>query len=430
MPLWPHQEEARSVVDATLPLLPRRSMVLQACTGAGKTRIADALRPDVVIAPGIDLVRQLQGRISGARVYTIQGLSRSIDRGEELPAAKRVVIDEGRCAAAPKWSRVLDVYLARGTEVVIIDATPATSNGHGLGQWADAIHQVSSMSALASGGYIVPYRVMASDGVVERPVDVWLRRTNGRRALLFCRNKVHAGKSAAEFNAMGIPAAVISDSTPEARRRELLGYVDEFGAWRPGLLASGHLWVLVCAQILRQGIDIPEAEAILLDRLCGSYQLFQQAIGRGGRQCSAIGKRDCYVVDMRGTLTDMHGLPSDPVKWGLGYPAIVSADGLPPPSVCTAVGCGVYGRGDTCEVCGEPLPEPNSPTAKRANVFRFVRQALRAKRNPWDIRFRYRALYGSSPPMSWVIEAVNGYKMAHITQGELPAPIRPKGAAA
>jgi superfamily II DNA or RNA helicase len=419
-----HQATAVDAIERTLPLLAVPSMVVQAPTGAGKTAIADALCPDVAIAPGIDLVRQLRGRIRGASVHTIQSLSAALDRGEDLPEAGRVVVDEGRCVAAPKWRRVPEYYLARKAQLVILDATPATPEGAGLGAWASAIYQVATMRSLIDKGFLVPYRIIASEEVAESPVRVWLRHLNGRRTLVFCRDKAAAAKIADEFTAAGIPAAVISDSTPEKRRRELLGWADDDGQWHDGLLAKGELWILVCAQILRQGIDIPEVEGIILDRRCDSYPLFQQAVGRGGRPCSRIGKRDCIVVDMVGELTDKHGLPTDHKVWTLGDVAAVDAEPLPLPVPCPTPGCRTYGRGLACSFCGAPLPAPFSPEAKRETLTRIVRQLMSEGQIPWGAKKRYFRAYGVVPPSAWTWDIIQGIE-AHRSP-DLPTPIAPR----
>jgi superfamily II DNA or RNA helicase len=428
-PLRPHQEEARRAVEDILPCLSLPSIVVQACTGAGKTAIADALRPDRVIAPGIDLVRQLRGRIRGAEVHTIQSLSAMLDRGEELPPAKRLVIDEGRCVAAPKWCRVPERYLARGTQLVILDATPATPDGKGLGQWASAIYQVSSMRALIDRGHLVPFRILTSEGIGERPVDVWRRHLNGRRTLTFCRDKKHAAQTVAEYNAEGIPADMISDSTPEAKRRELLGWTNDDGVWHIGALASGKIWVLVCAQILRQGIDIPEVEGIQLVRRMDSFSLFMQAVGRGSRPCERIGKRDCVVVDMVGELTDKHGLPTDHKIWSLGESAIRDADSLSLPVPCPTVGCRTYGRGERCAFCGAPLPAPGSPEAKRETLVRIVRQLLNEGVYPYnalsDAKKRYHRAYDVAPPAQFVLDVLHEFNV-RATDTAPPMPIAPR----
>lgn len=427
--LRPHQEEARRAVEDILPCLSLPSIVAQACTGAGKTAIADALRPDRVIAPGIDLVRQLRGRISGAEVHTIQSLSAALDRGEDLPPAKRLVIDEGRCVAAPKWCRVPEWYLSRGTQLVILDATPATPTGCGLGRWASAIYQVCSMQTLIERGHLVPFRVIVSEGIGERPVDVWLRYLNGRRTLTFCRDKKHAAQVVSEYNEAGIPTDLISDSTPEGKRRELLGWSDDDGVWHPGALALGKLWVLVCAQILRQGIDIPEVEGIQLVRRADSFPLFMQAVGRGSRPCPSIGKRDCVVVDMVGELTDKHGLPTDHKIWSLGESAIRDAEGLPLPVPCPTVGCRTYGRGERCAFCGAPLPSPGSPEAKRETLVRIVRQLLNEGVYPYnalsDARKRYSRAYDMAPPAQMILDVLHNFNVRG-TSPALPLPIAPR----
>lgn len=428
MILRPHQEQARQAVEDILPCLSIPSMVVQACTGAGKTAIADALRPNVVIAPGIDLARQLRSRIPGAAVRTIQSLSAALDRGEDLPEGKRIVFDEGRCVAAPKWCRVPEWYLARGKQLIILDATPATPKGAGLGQWASAIYQVSSMSALIEQGHLVPFRLLVSEGVGERPVDVWLRHLNGRRTLTFCRDKRHAARTATEYNAAGVPADIISDDTPETKRRALLGWTDEDGSWHPGALALGSIWVLICAQILRQGIDIPEVEGIQLVRSMDSYTLFMQAVGRGSRPCEAIGKRDCIVVDMFGELTDKHGLPADHKTWSLGEQAIVDAEQLPLPVPCPSAHCRTYGRGAACHVCGSPLPTPGSTEAKWETLSRIVRRILNGGASwPYDAKGQYRKTYGSAPPMSWILDMMHSMKV-ELASAPLPAPSAPPSA--
>lgn len=428
--LRPHQEEARRAVEDILPCLSLPSIVVQACTGAGKTAIADALRPDRVIAPGTDLARQLRGRIRGAEVHTIQSLSRALDRGEDLPPAKRLVIDEGRCVAAPKWSRVPEWYLSRGTQVIILDATPATSDGRGLGQWASAIYQVSSMQSLVDAGYLVPFRILVSEEIGERAVDVWRRHLNGRRTLAFCRDKKHAAQVVAEYNDEGIPSDIISDSTPEAKRRELLGWADEDGTWHQGTLALGKLWVLVCAQILRQGIDIPEVEGIQLIRRTDSFPLFMQAVGRGSRPCERIGKRDCVVVDMVGELTDKHGLPTDHKIWSLGKSAIRDVDNLPLPVPCPTLGCRTYGRGAACRFCGAALPPPGSSEAKRETLHNIVRQLLNEGLYPYralnDAKYRYAKAYGVNPPAAWILDALEHFRGRGIAPVSLPEPRPPK----
>lgn len=422
--LRPHQKEAVDAIERILPCLSVPSIVLQACTGAGKTEMINALRPDIVVAPGIDLVRQLRGRVEGAEVCTIQGLSAMLDRGETLPRAKRIAFDEGRSIAAPKWCRVPEAYLRMGAQLIIPDATPATAKGSGLGQWASAIYQSVSMTSLIAQGYLVPFRVITSEGIGERPVDVWLRQLNGRRTLVFRRDKAHAAEAVAAFNAAGVPADIISDSTPEKRRRELLGWVDDDGNWNPGELATGKLWVLVCAQILRQGIDIPEVEGIIIDRRCDSYPLFQQAVGRGGRACDRIGKKDCIVVDMVGELTDKHGLPTDHKIWTLGEDAIRDPEYLPPPLPCPTVGCRTYGRGSACAFCGAPLPIPGSTEAKRETLRKIIRSLLSQGAHPWDAKHRYRRAYDVNPPAAWILDELHDYKIQP-PMGPLPAPVAP-----
>ncbi|RTL06499.1 MAG: hypothetical protein EKK62_12895 [Acidimicrobiia bacterium] len=409
--LRPYQLRAVEWTEDTLPTLARPSVVVQAPTGAGKTVLMAALRPDVVIAPGVDLCAQLSSRVEGATVLTTQLAALMLRRGEDLPPARRVALDEARWVAAPGWGAIVDHYLQQGAELILFDATPTTTSGGGLGRWADALYQVATVRELVDAGYLVPWKVMAPDEpqreLAAEPVDAWHWQTPGESAIVFAENKAHAAGVVESFTRADVSAALITDDTSERQR-----------AWILRALGDGSLTVAVCAQILRQGIDVPRVSSIILARACGSIPLYLQAVGRGGRPFE--GKARCTVLDLRGTSRDPHiGHPEDPRIWALDGPAVSLPADLPACVMCEQ--CRAWGRGGRCQICGHALPPPGSPKvrakdlievraqtdgeeARRATLERFVQDAVRKGHKPWSAAHRYRGTYGAEPPREWMVD--------------------------
>lgn len=397
----------------------RRSVCVQLPTGGGKSRLISALQCDAVIAPGVDLARQLRGS-TGCEAYVTNTVLK-LARSGQLPPWRRVALDEARWVASAGGTEIVDGLLAAGSELVLFDATPSTPSGGGLGRWAEELYQGPGVAELQQAGYLVPYRILApavaQRELAARPVDAWLDHTNGRRAIVFCRDKAHARSTVTEFAADGIPAAFIGDETGEKERRRLLGWTDDAGTFHRGALALGEVWVVVCAQLLRQGIDVPEVAAIIVARAFDSYSLFMQGIGRGSRPCEAIGKADCVVIDLHGSLIEKHGLPTDPKIWSLEGQAVRDPlDPLPPCIECRA--CLGYSRCNPCEFCGAVKPPPPPPrvrvadlveiraletdSKKRETLSRYVRDAVSRGHSPWAAKHKYRAVYGADPPREWL----------------------------
>jgi len=447
-----HDFQAASVewAERTLPQLNRRSVVIQAPTGAGKTIIGDALKPDLWIAPGDDLVRQTRERCS-AEVYTTQLLARWIKDGKPLPRARRAVLDEGRWTVAEKWGEIPRRLLAQGTELVILDATPCTATGRGLGSVADALHQSISVKQCIDRGFLVPFHLFGPSSELDAmaaprsrtPVDAclapvlwtlayeqagWIRP--GARALWFCETQAHGEGVAAAFRQAGRGAELICDKTPRERRIELLG-----SQGSPGALARGELQVLTCPELLRQGIDIPEVEVVGFARRVGSFPLRQQGLGRGLRLAPWIGKQRLVAFDLYGTANRPEmGLPDRDVVWSLEGDACRPAlSALPPCRCCKA--CLAWWPGDgACPACGavappRPLPRTKATDlgemfAARTNAEKAddlarwteeayrsaVRRGLRGKdfqKACWSAAHKWQSLYKSErPPFAEVARLV------------------------
>lgn len=109
------------------------------------------------------------------------------------------------------------------------------------------------------------------------------------RAIAFCVDIAHANFMAERLTQAGLAALAITSATPRDVRERA-----------PQDLAAGTLKVLCTVDLYNEGVDIPEANTLLLLRPTQSPVVFQQQLGRGLRL--ADGKESCLVLDFVGRL--------------------------------------------------------------------------------------------------------------------------------
>ncbi|HUX67250.1 MAG TPA: DUF3427 domain-containing protein [Terriglobales bacterium] len=107
------------------------------------------------------------------------------------------------------------------------------------------------------------------------------------RALGFCVSVAHAEFMAEVFRRAGVAAEAVTGQSPEEARRKALPR-----------LRNRDINVLFTVDLFNEGIDIPEADCVLLLRPTESATVFLQQLGRGLRLCS--GKTSCLVLDFIG----------------------------------------------------------------------------------------------------------------------------------
>ena len=166
----------------------RRRLILQASTGAGKTVIAaDIIRRTVekggrvlFLAHARELIKQCSdklwdvgvphGLLMAGRGYQLSEpvqvaskdtlLSRAIRLGTlRLPEASLVVADECHRSLSRWWRYLLDQYPR--AVILGLTATPARSDGRGLGDLYQAMVQAVPTSQLIQDGYLVSTKVYA-----------------------------------------------------------------------------------------------------------------------------------------------------------------------------------------------------------------------------------------------------------------------------
>ena len=104
------------------------------------------------------------------------------------------------------------------------------------------------------------------------------------KALGFCATVAHAHHMARVFNDRGWAAAAIDATTPAGERERLVR-----------LLQRGELTTIFSRDVFNEGVDIPEADTILLLRPTESVTVYLQQIGRGLRRHED--KPVCTILD-------------------------------------------------------------------------------------------------------------------------------------
>jgi DNA repair protein RadD len=283
-------------------------------------------------------------------------LSRSVRkgvRGVSLPPADLCAVDEAHNLLSDQYMELVGNY---GRAVVVgFTATPARSDGKGLGDYFDAMECAVPTSQLVREGWLVPVRCYAPDrkkcekrGLVGNPVQEWLRHAAGRPTVLFAPKVAQSVAARDAFLAAGIAAEHVDAQTPDAERDAVIERV-----------RSGATKVVSNVNVWTEGVDIPELSCCVLLRQAGSYVLFAQAVGRVMR--SHPGKADAVLLDHSGAVA-RHGFPDEDVEWELKESETVDErirakrerDGTPAAVTCPR--CGLqYRAGPACPSCGHQI---------------------------------------------------------------------------
>lgn len=314
-----------------------RRLVIQGATGSGKTTVSSMICRSAVekqkqvlfIAHRRRLIEQkakrleefgvphgiiMQGeRRSNAPVQVASRdtlLSRTIRNDwMRFPNADIVIVDECHNCISEQYQSLLDHY--PHAIIIGLTATPARSDGRGLGSFFQDIVCTVPTSRLIADEWLVPVRCYAphkSGKDCKRelsgdPVYHWKKYGENRPTVLFTTKVNYSLAACAAFNAAGIPAAHIDAHTPDAERNAV---IDGLNTGKIKIVSNVGVWT--------EGVDVPCLSCCILLRLASSYVLFAQCIGRIMRKHP--GKTDAILIDHSGAVFE-HGFPDEDVEWTL-----------------------------------------------------------------------------------------------------------------
>ena len=387
MTLFPYQSAGIARVQSAYRS-GARSVLFQMPTGAGKSHAAI----EGIIAPSVahgrsvifcahleEILDDAAGRISGAglsvsivksgrkasgsaqvSVCSTPTLARMLERGESLPPADRVILDEAHRAASSTNRAILSHYRSAGALVLGLTATPARGDGQPLDEF-ERLVTGPTVRELVSWGNLVPARVWAPGKVLERgvardPVELVTSECMGRRCVIFAPDGASAQAIANKLNALGYTCETVLDGTPGETRRGVRAR-----------LAGGQTRGIVTVRAVVEGFDAPVLDTAIL---CGAFTTIApwlQAIGRVVR--AHPGKREALVYDLRGAVY-LHGLPEDDRVWSLsgeqGRSTAERVAGLRTCKSCHAV----FEPRTRCPRCGSVLiADPRPMRIQRAEMF-------------------------------------------------------------
>ncbi|MEU6741910.1 DEAD/DEAH box helicase family protein [Streptosporangium sandarakinum] len=242
----------------------------------------------------------------------VDSVASSLDSGKGLPHFDLVIVDECHHLGTIAYDNVLNELSAGdgGAFLVGMTATPWRPDGSTLGQWFDyPVVNIDLVRGLREGHLAnVDYRMYTDninwealqnlqgerfsprginrtlfieewdDAVVERLAEVWKEQRNPR-GIVFCGTIDHAEKMASRINALAFTRAqaIYSRSSsgkamnPVSRNRALWDF------------AEGRTGILCAVDVLNEGVDVPDVNIVVFQRVTHSRRIFVQQLGRGLR---------------------------------------------------------------------------------------------------------------------------------------------------
>lgn len=310
-----------------------RSVLVNAPTGSGKTRIASALMESVIgkgkranfVVDRLSLINQTSETFEShglrhgvvqskhprwmpyqpVQVCSVQTLSR---RG--WPEAHIDVIDEAHVLHQCHKKRIA----GKETIVIGLTATPFTK---GLAKYFDAVVNVTTTRKLIEEGWLSPYRIFscsepdmsgvtvmstgewdshqASDKALEVVGDVvaeYTKHGEGRKFICSAVDTAHVEELARQFLAAGVNVATY---TYKDREDDRVDTVQEFRR------SDSAIRGLITVTAASRGFDVPDVSCVIMARpLRKSLAEHIQLFGRGLRISPETGKTDCVILDHSG----------------------------------------------------------------------------------------------------------------------------------
>ena len=158
-----------------------------------------------------------------------------------------------------------------------------------------------------------------------------------RRVIIYCISQMHAKRVTAACKIRGIPVALLLDSTPTNERRKIIQ------GFRQGAITH-----LVNVNLVTEGIDVEDADCMLLLRPTKSLVVYMQASGRTFRRSDAP---VALILDATDSTTELgHPLLQD-LSWSLQARKPTTPSFLPVKHCLCGAACSLATQ--ICPLCGE-----------------------------------------------------------------------------
>lgn len=341
MQLRPYQVKFKQAIYNSFRI--NENVLAQLPTGAGKTAVLSSIvfeantharpRRVCVIAHRHELIEQAASKLAhmGLNPQVITGGKKSgLDYDpyglclvSSIQVAERklfdvpidlLIIDEAHHSTAPTYRRLINKVSEEGGRTLGLTATPIRTNGQGFEDIYEDLVCGPSASELIQLGYLVPtaestYGVKLSEDIMREVkvvagdynkeqlaeamargvlvgdiIGSYQRIAGGKKCIVFAASVALSKMYAEAYNSAGIPAAHIDGTTEKEERKQIL---DKF--------RRGEITILCNCEIVTEGFDVPDTEAVQLIRPTKSLSLYLQMVGRAMRP--ALGKECAIIID-------------------------------------------------------------------------------------------------------------------------------------
>jgi superfamily II DNA or RNA helicase len=387
-------EGAAAKHKRVLFLAPRRELIFQTC---------EKLEA-VGVSYGVLMAGQVPRRWEPVQVACVSTLTTRCLRNHSmaLPAADLVIVDEAHLSIAKQTRALLDAY--PGAVKVGLTATPARTDGKGLGAMYDDLVLGPSVAELTALGHLVPVRYfaptkpdLAKIRVVRGDYDQaalgarmddpklvgdivanWARIAPERKTVVFAVNVSHSMHLRDRFLEIGVTAEHLDGATPKEERAAILKR-----------LRAGETQVLCNCEVLTYGWDEPSIACAVLARPTKSLARYFQMVGRVLRPSD--GKADCIAIDHSGAVDEI-GFVDEPIVWSLDASDNVNErhakDREAKPKTITCGECAtVFSARGTCPNCGAEVPKHFAKPVEVLNAeLAELERDKRRKNREWSNR--------------------------------------------
>ncbi len=345
--LRPYQQQAQDAFFDALSEHPRQLIVLP--TGAGKTVVFGSIArrfhelvnpsdPILIMAHRSELLDQadeklrlvwpeaLTGRIQAGKNEQLGEVllasTQTLVAGRQIRRPGLVIYDEAHHSRADGSLSVLTrlgVFKPGGPPLLGVTATPSRSDRTELGDVFEHLTYERTILQMIMDGYLADVRgikvelrglqlgairttggdynakdlsyVMNADESLDAVVQAVQTHAGHRKSLVFAVDVQHAKALADHLNKAGIVSAAVDGGMPSDERASILQ-----------AFAQNRIRVLVNCQILTEGYDQPDVDAVVIARPTRSSALYTQMVGRALRLHP--NKTDALILDLTGASDD------------------------------------------------------------------------------------------------------------------------------
>jgi superfamily II DNA or RNA helicase len=326
-----------------------KNVLFQMPTGTGKTTVfseivrkAHAKKKFVlIVVHRTELVDQIADRLQSfevsvgiissgnkaepdkaVQVATIQTLSK-----RNYPPADIVIIDECHHSKAATYKKLWEIY--PDARFLGVTATPIRINGEGFDDLFQTLIPLGKLSYFITEGYLAKMKhlvcgipdlsrvkqrmkdydlqmlknVMLDNTIMANLISSYKKYADGKKTIVFAVDIEHSKNIVERYLEAGIPSAHLDANTPKNERKSTL---EKF--------KNGEILLLSNVDIVSEGFDVPDCEAVQLARPTKSLVLYLQQVGRCMRP--APNKVYGIVLDNAGLWLE-HGISYIDRDWSL-----------------------------------------------------------------------------------------------------------------